>query len=149
MAYPKYDLQVELLCYCLMNNHFHLLVYAGEQPEMLTTFMRSVMTAYSMYFNKRHKRQGTLFQGVYKASRITNDTYLQHISRYIHLNPRTFRTYKFSSLRYYVDPIDSPVWLKPDRIVEMFRGSSYIKFVEDYVVQHKMLEELYSELADK
>ncbi len=80
-----YD-EVELLAYCLMPNHYHLLVRQKNKDSMLK-FMKCLATNYSMYFNKRHERVGSLFQGVYKAVLVKSDEYLLHISRYIHLNP--------------------------------------------------------------
>lgn len=145
--YRKFNQGVELLCYCLMGNHFHLLFYLSDDSTAISELIRSVSTAYTMYFNKRYRRVGTLFQGVFKASRISNDSYLQHITRYIHLNPRTYRTYRYSSLPYYLG-MPSPSWLNPDRVLKMFEGEDYLLFLEDYEDQKTMLEELKYELAD-
>ena len=77
---------VEIGAYCLMPNHFHLL--AKEKRENgISTYMRKVMTAYSMYFNKKYARTGPLFEGVFKSSYCTGDTYLKYLYSYIHLNP--------------------------------------------------------------
>src|SRR3989344_1038424 len=72
--------------YCLMPNHFHLLIKAHENGGV-SKFMQKIATAYTMYFNKRSKRTGTLFQGKFKAIHINNDTYLRYLPAYIHLNP--------------------------------------------------------------
>jgi putative transposase len=74
-----------LIAYCLMPNHFHLLIQQVKEKSM-NEFLRSVSVRYVMYFNKRHKRIGPLFQGTYKGSLVVDDTYLLHVSRYIHLN---------------------------------------------------------------
>lgn len=147
LPYRKFDTELELLCYCLMGNHFHLLFYIKGEGKSLAVFMQSVLTAYTMYFNKKYKRVGTLFQGVFKAARISNDSYLIHISRYIHLNPRTFRTYFYSSLSFYLSN-SSPDWIKPNRILDMFEGDDYMKFLEDYEDQKDIFESLKHELAD-
>jgi putative transposase len=147
VTYRKYDQDIELLCYCLMGNHFHLLVYMGEDETSLKSLMQAVLTAYTMYFNKKYKRVGTLFQGVFKASRISSDAYLLHISRYIHLNPRRYRTYFYSSLAYYTGKVP-PAWLKPERILKMFESEDYLTFLEDYEAQKAMLEDFKHELAD-
>lgn len=147
VRYRKFDEEVEMTCYCLMGNHFHMLVYLNGEGEALSELMRSLCTAYTMYFNKRFKRVGGLFQGVFKASRITNDSYLQHISRYIHLNPRTYRTYRYSSLPQYLGA-ESPAWLHPSRVLDVFEGDDYLAFVEDYEDEAMMREELKYELAD-
>jgi len=147
VRYRKFDKNMELLCYCLMGNHFHMLVYLKSEGQNISEFMRSVCTAYTMYFNKRHNRVGTLFQGVFKASRVSNDMYLQHITRYIHLNPRTYKTYNYSSLQYYIGKPD-PIWLNTRRILGVFDGDDYLAFIEDYEAQMHMTDDLKYELAD-
>jgi putative transposase len=72
--------------YCLMPNHFHILV--KEKAENGTSkFMQKVSTAYSMYFNKKYKRTGGLFEGKFKSQHMSTDRYLKYIFSYIHLNP--------------------------------------------------------------
>jgi putative transposase len=74
-----------LHAYTLMTNHFHLLMETEDFP--LSRIMRSVLTRYSRYFNRRHKRIGHLFAARYKAILCQKDTYLLELARYIHLNP--------------------------------------------------------------
>jgi putative transposase len=76
---------VTLLAYALMPNHFHVLVQQSDQLGM-SRFMRRLSTGYAMYFNKRYKRVGSLFQGKYKAVRVIGPAHLIDVSRYIHLN---------------------------------------------------------------
>lgn len=140
--YTVYD--VELVAYCLMGNHFHLLLYQGGALDAITGLMRSVLTAYSMYFNLRHKSKGHLFQGVYKASHINTESYLLHITRYIHLNPRTYPTYQWSSLSCYLGQQDDLV--KLDHIDAM-SPERYRQFLEDYEDRHKLLEDIKNQLA--
>lgn len=147
VPYRKFDQEVDLVCYCLMGNHFHLLLYLKEGNEAVSELVRSVSTAYTMYFNKRHNRIGTLFQGVFKASRISDDSYLQHITRYIHLNPRTYMTYYYSSIRYYLGDA-APAWLHPRHILEMFEVESYRQFLKDYEDEKAIHDGLKHELAD-
>lgn len=128
-----------------MNNHFHLLVFHDTDPTAMTQLMRSVATAYSMYYNKKYKSYGHVFQSVFKASRITDESYLQHISRYIHLNPETYRTYKWSSLPFYIGQAP-PVWLHPERFCAM-SPSEYEQFSEDYTDRRKLLKEIKEQLA--
>lgn len=142
-SYPTY--QIELLAYCVMRNHYHLLIYQEHEPTEITHFMRSVSTAYSMYYNLRYKNRGHVFQGVFKASRITEESYLVHISRYIHLNPESYKTYKWSSLQYYLGK-QKPAWLQPDRPLDM-SPLQYEKFLQDYKDKKAALKQIYSELA--
>jgi putative transposase len=76
---------VRLYIYCLMTNHFHLLV---ETPRAnVSAFMHRLQTAYTLYFNLRHGRSGHLMQGRFGARLVQGDRYLLNLSRYIHLNP--------------------------------------------------------------
>ena len=148
-VYPHYKDQIDLVTYCCMKNHFHLLVYQVEVSSM-GRLMQSVMTSYSRYFNLKYKRSGPVFESRYKASLISSDVYLQHITRYIHLNPRSWRRYKYSSLRYYLGDVP-PVWLRPQRVVELFDfddAQDYKEFVSDYEENKRMLDDLKDELAD-
>jgi REP element-mobilizing transposase RayT len=77
--------QVRLYLFCLMTNHFHLVL---ETPEgNLSRFMQLLQTAYSHFHNRRHQRAGHLFQGRYGARVVDADDYLNALSRYVHLNP--------------------------------------------------------------
>lgn len=148
VIYPNYSEGIELLAYCLMGNHFHLLIYQIEQGA-LSKFMKSLMTSYSRYFNLKHNRSGSLFENRYKASIIINDTYLQHISRYIHLNPRSWRRYPYSSITYYAKG-NEPEWLHTKRVLDMHTDRpEYVAFVADYEAQQEILDDLKHELADR
>lgn len=142
---------VELTAYCLMPNHFHLLCYLKE-PSGIVKLMRSVMTAYTMYFNKKYNRSGGLYEGVFLASRITNEAYLWHITRYIHLNPMdlkvSYSSYPYSSLQYFIG--DTQVsWLSTQRLVETDKDKAeYIEFVADYETMHNDMKLLKNIIAD-
>ena len=73
-------------CYCLMPNHFHLLLREIKDGG-ISKFMLKLQTGYSMYFNTKNERKGALWQGVFKAEHATDDEYLQYLFSYIHLNP--------------------------------------------------------------
>ena len=142
----KFFGSVELVAFCLMPNHFHLLLYSKDDPSQIAKFMQSTCVAYSMYFNRRYKRVGGLFQSRFKASRILNDTYLQHITRYIHLNPADYKSYRWSSLRYYLRE-EKVNWIHPERILDIF-GGSYSEFVDEYYDQKMILQEIKREIND-
>lgn len=129
--------QLELLSYCLMPNHFHLLV-KQKTRKTIELFMRSLATKYSIYFNKRQDRIGSLFQGPYKAVLVTSDEYLLHLSRYIHLNPVKDSPLHvaYSSYSAYIGKIN-PSWVNSKLILSYFNNSpktsnSYRVFVEEY-----------------
>lgn len=139
--------EIKLLAYCLMPNHFHLLL-RQESERGITKLMRAICTNYAMYFNKRYNREGSLFQGIYKAVLIKNDDYLLHLSRYIHLNPfdlekRDFNKlidYPYSSYGDYLGQRKTN-WLDTEEILNYFGSArrkelrdifSYQSFVKDY-----------------
>ncbi|HSX04966.1 MAG TPA: transposase [Candidatus Saccharimonadales bacterium] len=147
VSYPNFYNKVELISYCLMPNHFHLLLYQ-HQAGAMASLMRSLLTSYSRYFNKQYHRSGSLFETRYKASLIADDAYLQHITRYIHLNPRQWRSYEHSSLQYFLQQ-SSETWIRPKRILSMFNSSDeYLRFAEDYTSHKQMLDILKHELAN-
>ncbi len=80
----KRKLLVEIICFCLMPNHWHLLL-RQLKDNGITLFMKK-LGGYATYFNKKYERVGSLFQGRFKALHINNDEYLTHLSRYIHIN---------------------------------------------------------------
>jgi putative transposase len=77
---------VSIGAYCLMPNHFHILVKEITEGG-LVKFMQKLTTGYTMYFNKKQKRVGPLFQGRFKAEHVGRDEYLKYLFAYIHLNP--------------------------------------------------------------
>lgn len=147
VTYKHFAPEVTLIAFCLMPNHIHLLVHQ-KNKDSISRFMQSVMTSYSMYFNKRHKRVGPVFQSRYLARRIDSEGYLHHISRYIHLNPKFWDTYEYSSLPYYKGK-KSAEWLHPESVIELFDGSSekYLTFLNDYRDQKRILEAVKWEMA--
>jgi len=76
---------LHVYAWCLLSNHFHLLVRTGRQP--ISRSMRKLLTGYVVNFNLRHKRHGHLFQNRYKSIICEDDPYLLELTRYIHLNP--------------------------------------------------------------
>lgn len=77
---------VDICAYCLMPNHFHLLLHERIEGG-ISRFMQKLSTGYTMYFNKRYERNGVLFQGKFKSSHADEDEYLKYLFSYIHLNP--------------------------------------------------------------
>jgi len=77
---------VDIGCYCLMGNHFHLLL-KEKQENGISVFMQKLSTAYTMYFNIRNQRTGSLFEGTFRARHVDSDEYLKYMFAYIHLNP--------------------------------------------------------------
>lgn len=77
---------VDIVAYCLMPNHFHLVVREKSEGGV-AKFVSKLLTGYSMYFNKKNKRTGALFESRFKAKHADTDEYLKYLFAYIHLNP--------------------------------------------------------------
>lgn len=135
----NYSSDLELLCYALLPNHFHLLV--RQKGIVLNNFTNSLGTRYAMYFNRKYKRQGVLFQDVYKAVLVESDEQLLHLSRYIHLNPT--KVLHISPSRWKESTFPSSIseylgngntdWIKKDYILNYFSKNnpqnSYFDFL--------------------
>ena len=77
---------VSILGYCLMPNHFHLILYE-HMENGISRFMGKLLTAYSMYFNTKYERSGPLFTRPFRSEHIRNEPQYMYIFSYIHLNP--------------------------------------------------------------
>jgi len=76
---------VEILAFCLMPNHFHLLL-KQKKDNGITKFMQKLGAGYANYFNQKYERTGHLFQGKFKAINVNRQEYLEYLSYYIHFN---------------------------------------------------------------
>lgn len=112
---------VQIGAYCLMPNHFHLLLCELEQGGV-SRFMQKLTTAYTMYFNMRQERTGVLFQGRFKATHADNDQYLKHLISYIHLNP-----IKLIYPKWKEDGIKDP--RRAEKYLQQYRYSSYLDYI--------------------
>ncbi|MBU1071071.1 transposase [Patescibacteria group bacterium] len=127
----NYHQNIILLIYCLMPNHFHLLV-KQELARDIEYFMKSLATRYTTYFNKRNQRSGTLFEGTYKAVLVKSEEQFIHLSRYIHLNPHPKPlTSQPSSYPDYMK-LKNTSWVHTQTIIDHFKNPmAYKKFIED------------------
>jgi len=132
--------EITLLTYCLMKNHFHFLV-RQKNADGIDKFMNSLCTRYTMYFNRKYQRVGSLYQGVYKAVLIENDEQFLHLSRYIHkqalaLQGQALQGYSGQPSSY-LDFIgkSKTEWIKPNNILSYFSKNnnslSYESFVKE------------------
>jgi len=129
--YTQFYPSIELNAYCLMGNHLHMLVYQREK-HAIVSLMKSILVAYTIYFNRKYKRRGALFESTYKAVRIGDDSQLLHITRYIHLNHGSYKTWRHSSYRDYLSNDGRP-FVQPTPILELFASKKqYEEFVADY-----------------
>ena len=134
--------EITLLAYCLMPNHFHFFI-KQKNPNSIDKFMNSLCTRYTMYFNKKYKRVGSLYQGVYKAVLVSSEEQFLHLSRYIHKQALASQgealrswTGQPSSYNEYLG-LRKTQWIYPEEILSYFSNSnpslSYEAFVKEAV----------------
>jgi len=141
--------------YCLMTNHYHLLIET-PQPN-LSQAIKWINVSYATYFNRKRSRSGHLFQGRYKAILVDADEYLKHLSRYIHLNPLRagmvdhLKEYPWSSYPVFSGYVKAPEWLETGWLLSLFGQDQnkskkrYRNFVE--AVQNKEIENPSSDIV--
>lgn len=132
---------VEIAAYCLMPNHFHLLIREFKEGG-ISKFMQKLTTGYTMYFNKRHERNGSLFQGKFKATHVADDRYLRYLISYIHLNPVKLIEPKWKE----TGIVDKE---RAERYLETYASSSYLDYLgkkrpEGIIISHEALPEYFS-----
>jgi len=149
-------IQIEILAFCLMKNHFHLLL-RQVLNKGIGTFTSNIQNGYARYFNIKSERKGPLFQSVFKAVMIETDEQLLHVSRYIHLNPSTsylveiknLTTYPWSSLPLYFKDGKETSFTNTKFILGSFKNKeNYKDFVFDqaeyqrklYDIKHLIIE---------
>jgi len=121
--------------YCLMTNHYHLLI---ETPQAnLSLAMQWLNVSYAAYYNKKRQRSGYLFQGRFKSVLVEADEYLKPLSRYIHLNPVQAKTvnspgeFPWSSYPAFIGKIKTPDWLETGWLLAIF-GKKKKEAVNNY-----------------
>lgn len=137
---------VEIHGYCLMTNHFHLLLKQTENGG-ITKFLSNFQNSYTRYFNLRHERIGPLFLDDFKAVRIESEEQLMHVNRYIHLNPYSgsavstlekLVNYPWSSLDQFLK--NTAGWCETKTILDLFKNrEEYRNFVFDQADYQKQL----------
>lgn len=144
--YPRI---VEIIAYCFMPNHFHLLL-KQVQDRGISTFISLFQNSYTRYFNTKYQRDGHLFKGQFKAVRIEDDEQLLHLTRYIHLNPYSsfvvrdltqLENYSFSSLPEYLG--NKQGFCHKKIVIDKFRNIEDFKnFVFNQAEYQRRLDEI-------
>jgi len=128
----------ELYGFCLMDNHFHLLI--KDRDNRLSEIMKTINTSYAVYYNRKYDRVGHLFQDRFKSETVLNDRQLIAVLRYIHNNPikagivSGLDEYEWSSYKYYISPAKKNIPVDCDFILGIFEGERdrAIKAFETY-----------------
>lgn len=125
------DQYVSIGSYCLMPNHFHVLITEKIEGG-ITAFMQKLSTAYVMYYNKKYERSGSLFEGKFKSQYIDKDRYFKYLFSYIHLNPIKLiqKDWKEKGI------VNKKIAIE---YLNKYKHSSYLDFVGEYRPQKQIL----------
>ncbi len=138
----KRDILVEILAFCLMPNHYHLLVRQKTDGGVIN-FMQKFGTGYTMFFNQKYDRVGPLFQGRFKAVLVSEQKHILYLPHYIHLNPldlaapkwreggiknftktlNFLETYRWSSFQDYIGQKNFPSLTSRNFLLNLFGGN--------------------------
>jgi putative transposase len=137
---------IDLSCYCLMPNHFHLLVYERSENG-IPKYMQRILNAYTKYFNTKYRKNGHVFEGPYKLVRVKDNNQLLYLSGYIHNNPRDLRDWQNKEEEYpwssYSDYVSVNRWgdkLLQEILLKQFGNKSdYHKFLKENTAKQKLL----------
>ena len=141
---------VEVVAFCLMPNHFHLILHEIKDGG-ISKFMQRLLNAYTKYFNTKYNRTGHLFGGKFQSVHINNNAYLNYLSAYIHLNPRELKgwhrkevKYPWSSFQDFIIHNRFGKFLNLSIIRSQFNKKEYKVFVEETPIK-----EIKESLDDK
>lgn len=146
----KSNFLVDIICFCLMPNHFHFLLKQRNESG-IKEYLRLITNSYSKHFNLKYNRKGYLFEGRFKAVRIETNEQLIHVSRYIHLNPYSsylvkdlndLMNYEFSSLNEYVSDPNTSICQKEIIISQFSKNKSYLEFLSKQADYQRSLESI-------
>ncbi len=153
IKHRKRKLLVDILAFCLMDNHYHLLL-APRVKDGIVKFMRKLNIGYAKYFNEKYKRSGALFQGRYKSILVREQAHFIHLPYYIHLNPldmfapewrrrriknyeksiRLLKSYRWSSFLDYMGERNFSSVTSRSFLLKLFGGSaSYLSETADWL----------------
>ena len=132
-----------LFAFCVMDNHVHMVIQESVQGQPLETLMKRIGVTYAMYFNRKYKRVGHVFQDRFRSEIVATESYLFAVIRYVHMNPVKAGMirgldYAWSSYRWYVDKSNFPLLAEMEEILKQFSRERKIalkKFTEFHQVE--------------
>lgn len=158
------ELLVEIMIFTLMPNHFHLLL-KQKKEDGIVKFMQKLGTGYTMYFNQKYDRVGSLFQGRFKAIDIIEHAHFLHLPFYIHSNPlklanyrgstslveqmKFLGDYKWSSFADYIGKKNMPSITQRDFLLDYWGGQEkYKKEMEGWLEAWKDTKDIFGKIGD-
>ncbi len=131
----------KILAYCLMDNHFHLVVEVISNEKDASQALSNLFNAYAKAFNKQQDRTGSLFERRFKRIKIKEEEYLKNLVLYIHKNPQNhsvvndFKNYEFTSFHKYLSKKIDDLVIDPSYVLSLFNDK------ENFVYMHSTINE--------
>ena len=137
--------KISIFAYCLMDNHFHIVIRIDEEEKIVMQNFSNFFNSYAKAFNKQNNRTGSLFEKHFKRIRLEDEEYLKNLIIYVHLNPKhhldlNFKDYKFSSYKSILSSKETK--LNRDEVLELFGGND--NFVFCHNERNEFLTEKYT-----
>lgn len=137
--------KVEVYAYCLMDNHFHMVIKIVAVEKEVTQALSNFFNAYAKAFNKQNDRTGSLFEKHFKRIKIQDESYLRNIIQYVHLNPKhhldlDYKTYKYSSFQSIIS--DKQTKLARNEVISHFNDINNFIYCHDF--KNQLLSEKFT-----
>jgi len=134
--------KISIFAYCLMNNHFHLVVRLNTEEKEVTQAFSNLFNSYAKAFNKQINRTGSLFEKHFKRIKLKDETYLKQLIVYVHLNPKhhfdlDFRNFKFSSYNAFFS--DKETKIEREETINLFGD------LDNFIFCHNQKNDLLNE----
>ncbi|MDO8729566.1 MAG: transposase [bacterium] len=142
----NFNQEITLIAYCLMPNHFHFFI-KQKSAGTIDQFMNSLGTRYTMYFNRKYKRVGSLYQSVYKAVLIASEEQFLHLSRYIHKQALALKNQPCSYFEYIGER--KTLWIHPEEVLSFFAKNNPSLSYESFVAENDSMEVLKNLTLDE
>jgi REP element-mobilizing transposase RayT len=136
------DGKISIFAYCLMGNHFHLVIRLEEEEKTVTQAFSNFFNSYTKAFNKQTNRTGSLFEKHFKRIKLKDENYLKQLIVYVHLNPKhhldlKFEDYKYSSYQSYLSNKETKI--EREKVLNLFGG------IENFIFYHNQKNDFLTE----
>ncbi|MCD9574798.1 transposase [Flavobacterium soyae] len=134
--------KISIFAYCLMNNHFHLVIRLNVEEKEVTQAFSNLFNSYAKAFNKQTQRTGSLFEKHFKRINLKDENYLKQVIIYVHLNPKhhfdlDFKDFKFSSYQAFLSSKETK--MERDEVLTLFDD------LENFIFCHNQKNNLLNE----
>lgn len=134
--------KISIFGYCLMDNHFHLIIRLDEEEDLVTQGFSNFFNSYAKAYNKQSDRTGSLFEKHFRRINLNDEKYLKQLILYVHLNPKhhldlNFKDYKFSSYQAFVTEKETKI--KREEVLMLFGG------LENFIFCHTQKNDFLTE----